>query len=153
MIGVVGRVTENDEYGTGGVKIQLHGGATVGRVPDGRRLNHAGIGMPQLGYFAGHAEGAFGGIKLPPLVGNKIDIRCAGDAMHIQQPRIFSRAGKFKIRRQFLRGENVGQRSAPNDAAFAIGIFENTAAVTWTPQFVGKRLHLRVAARKAREAW
>src|ERR1035441_626139 len=103
--------------------------------------------MPQLRNFAADAEGAFGGITLLPLVGNEINVRLAGDAMDVSQTCAVGQAFEFKIRLQVLCRKNVGQRFAPDDAAFAAGIFQNLAAVALAPKFVGDFFYLRVAIR------
>ena len=153
VIRVVCRLAEDDKYRSGGIKSQPHFGARVLRAPNRRGFNHARVGMPELGNLSADAERALGGIKLPALVGKKINVRLAGDAVRVCQLRMGRRAGEFKIRFQILRGENIGQRFTPDDAAFAFGIFKNTRAVAWTPKFVGEFFILRVALRKISEAW
>src|ERR1017187_4093663 len=108
--------------------------------------------MPDFWSFSTDTEGAFGGIKLPPLVGYKINVRLVRDAMNVSKSRVGVRALRFKIRFQILRGENFGQRFAPNHAALAVGIFEHAGAVALAPQFLSQFFHLGIALRKISEA-
>ncbi len=115
-----------------GSKFNRHGGAPVLFAPNRRALDCTGVRMPEFRNFSTDAERAFGGIKLPPLIGDKINIRRAGCAMRVSQFCVSRRVGEFKIRLQILRGKNVGQRFAPNDTAFAERMF-----LVWIPSLSG----------------
>ena len=108
--------------------------------------------MPQFRNLAGDAERAFGGIKLPPLVGDEINVRRAGDAMGAGQTRGGGIALEFKIGLYVLCRENVCQRFAPDYAAFAVGIFQNVCAVAFAPKFVREFFHPRIALWKIGKA-
>ncbi len=73
--------------------------------------------------------------------------------MNVCQMSVGGSPGEFEIRLQILCRENVGERFAPNDAALADGIFENSSAVTFAPKFAGQFFYLVIALwiiRKAR---
>src|ERR1017187_8832131 len=120
---------EDNEHRTGGFKIQSHGGAPGLRAPDRCGVNCAAAGVPQFRNLATDTERAFGGIKLPPLVGDEINIGPVGDAMDISELGAASHALEFKIWLQVLPGKNIGQNFAPDDASFAVRIFQDLAAV------------------------
>src|ERR1035437_5119156 len=109
--------------------------------------------MPQFWNFSTDAERTFNGIKLPPLVGNEINIRVARGAMDVSQPRSLGRALKLKIRFQILCRENISERFAPDDTTFSHRVFLDASAVACSPQFFSKFFHLRITLRKIREAW
>src|ERR1700677_3380502 len=104
MIHTGRRTAKDDKYGTRGIKIQLYGRATTAVVPYRRGFNDTGIRMPELRNFSANTKNAIGRIKLPSLVGNKIDIGIGGGTMCKCQLGGSRLAEKLKIRSQALAG-------------------------------------------------
>src|SRR4051794_23129700 len=107
--------------------MQRYGGPAV-RDAIVRRLNSAGVRVPQFRLFTIDSEARLNFLSPVTAVGDKVNVRISRAAMN---PRDRSVEGStaFNILRQLQAGEDIIQRQSPNDHSFSINVFQATGAV------------------------